>query len=219
VTPFRSDHKVLIVAPDALLAALIGVLVEASRLQAAFPETDESIDDALGRVRPLAAVLVDAVAAEAGSDVFLARARRAGVPVLLFGPLDAIENLRVWAAARDVSSFVLPRDTHVLTGTLERLAQARQPRGAERRTPTPAPGTPPTPSVRRNGNGELILDDGSGGRWTVFDRRAGDRRAPAIEREFVSELGEVRRCTLTAREAEYTDAAALSRQLADALTA
>ena len=218
MSPFRSDHKVLIVAPDALLAALIGVLVEASRLQAAFPEVDESIDDALGRVRPLAAVLVDAVAADAGSDVFLARARRAGVPVLLFGPLDAIEKLRVWAAARDVSAFVLPRDTHVLTGTLERLAQARQPRGAERRTPTSAP-TTPTPSVRRNGSGELILDDGHGGRWTVFDRRGGERRAPGIEREFVSELGEVRRCTLTAREAESTDAAALSRQLADALTA
>jgi len=215
VTPFRSDHKVLVVAPDALLAALIGVLVEASRLQAAFPEADESIDDALGRVRPLAAVLVDAASADAGSDVFLARARRAGVPVLLFGPLAPIEKLRVWAAARDVSAFVLPRDTHVLTGTLERLAQARQPRGAERRSPSLAQST--TPSVQRNGHGELILDDGRGGRWTVFDRRGGERRAPEIEREFVSELGEVRRCTLTAQEAESTDAAVLSRQLADAL--
>lgn len=216
MTPFRSDHKVLIVAPDALLAALIGVLVEASRLQAAFPEADESIDDALGRVRPLAAVLVDAVAADAGSDVLLARARRAGVPVLLFGPLAAIEKLRPWAAARDVSAFVLPRDTRVLTGTLERLAQARQPRGAERRTPPLAQGT--APSVQRNGNGELILDDGHGGRWTVFDRRGGERRVAGIEREFVSELGEVRRCTLTDREAESTDAAALSRQLASAMT-
>ena len=217
MTPFRSDHKVLIVAPDALLAALIGVLVEASRLQAAFPEADESIDDALGRVRPLAAVLVDAAAAGAGSDVFLARARRAGVPVLLFGPLASIEKVRVWAAARDVAAFVLPRDTHVLTGTLERLAQTRQPRGAERRTQTNTPTPTHTPSVQRTGNGELILDDGNGGRWTVYDRRGADRRAPGIEREFVSELGEVRRCTLTAQEAESTDAIALSQQLAHAL--
>lgn len=209
MTPFRSDHKVLIVAPDALLSALIGVLVEAARLQAAFPEPGEAIDDALNRVRPLAAVLLDATADDAGSDVFLARARRSGVPVLMFGPIGGVERYKRWADERDLPTFALPRDTHELRGALERLAQSRPPRGAERRRPT----------VRRNGNGELVLVDGNGGRWTVYDRRGGDRRAPNVEREFVSEDGEVRRCTLTAQEAESTDADDLSRQLANALLA
>ena len=211
MTPFRSDHKVLIVAHDVLLAALIGVLVEAARLQAAFPQPGEAVDDALLRVRPLAGVLLDAVADDAGSDVFLARARRVGVPVMLFGPAPGVARHAAWAAERDIPAFVLPRDTGELRAFLERLAQPRDQRGAERRTSIPR--------VERNGHGELVLDDGNGHHWTVFDRRGGDRRAPSVEREFVSEEGEIRRCTLTAREAESTDAAELSRQLASALVA
>jgi hypothetical protein len=206
VTPFRSDHKVLIVAPDALLAALIGVLVETARLQAAFPEPGEAMDDALSRVRPLAAVLLDAMAEDAGSDVFLARAKRAGVPVFMFGPMSRVERHRSWAASHDIATFVLPRDTRELSAALERLAQPLQPRGAERRTPR----------VERNGNGELVLDDGNGHRWTVFDRRSGDRRAAQVEREFVRDDGQIRRCLLTAQEAQSTDAVDLSRQLAGA---
>jgi hypothetical protein len=64
-----------------------------------------------------------------------------------------------------------------------------------------------------------VLDDGNGHRWTVFDRRAGDRRAAKVEREFVRDDGEIRRCMLTAQEAQSTDAVDLSRQLASAQTA
>src|SRR5437016_14553168 len=85
VNPIRADHKVLIIASDPLLGALVGSLVEATRLHATFPRENERPEDALARVRPLAAILVDAITSESESDLFLARDRRRQSLVLMFG--------------------------------------------------------------------------------------------------------------------------------------
>lgn len=207
MSPFRSDRRVLIVAPDPLLAALIGVLVDAARLLAVFPAPEERIEDALRRTRPLAAVLVDALAGDAASDVFLARAQRGNVPVLLFGAEADVARVRVWAAERDVPVFVLPRDTRELSASLTRLAHRRHRAGGDRRDNGAA-------RTERSRGGNIVLQDGRGGRWTIYDRRTGDRRG--VEREFVSDDGEVRRCTLSLAEARSDDAEELSRQLAAA---
>src|SRR6185503_2008936 len=106
---------------DPLIAALVGSLVEITRLQAAFPEPDERPEDALTRVRPLAAILVDAVTDEAQSDIFLAKAARRSVPVMMFGSAPTMATRREWAGTRPVAMFVLPDETEELGAALSAL--------------------------------------------------------------------------------------------------
>jgi DNA-binding NtrC family response regulator len=205
VNPVRADHKVLVIASDPLLAALVGGFVEMTRLQAAFVQRDERAEDALERIRPLAAILVDALINEAESDLFLARARRRRIPVLMFGSAHSIGQRDSWASARKVPTFSLPGDLDVLQAELERLLQPRPlTQGAsERRART-----------ERRDDGTLILEDVEGTRWSVYDRRATDRRSNVVDRQFVSESGEVRQCDVPIEDAESLSAAALTRQLA-----
>ena len=209
MSPSRSDHKILIIAPDPLLAALVGVLVETARFQAAFPSAGERAEDALKRVRPLAAILMDTNVEEAASDIFLARARQRQVPVLLFGSERSVEMLPGRLQNHEVPTFALPRETEEFRAAIEGLAHRAAMRRGDRRKDL-------TPHVERNQSGELVLDDGNGGRWTVYDRRTGDRRAPRVEREFVNQAGEVRRCTLSLVEAKSLAPDDLSRQLSAA---
>lgn len=209
MSPSRADHKILIIAPDPLLAALVGVLVETARFQAAFPSTGERAEDALKRVRPLAAILMDTKVDEAASDIFLARARRRQVPVLLFGSERNVEAVRARHHGQEVPTFALPRQTDQFRTAIERLAHKPAVRRGDRRKDLP-------PHIERNQSGDLVLDDGKGGRWTVYDRRTGDRRTPRVEREFVNEAGEVRRCTLSVVEATSLAPEDLSRQLSSA---
>lgn len=201
MTP-ASDHKVLIVAPDPLLAALVGSVVELSRLRAAFPRANERPDEALARVKPLIAILIDAVADEAESDIFLARARKKGVHLLMFGSAATATARRQWAEARQVSVFALPDEVARLTTELQRIASGagKRARSFERRG---------RPQIL----GPLVFNDQSGTRWSVYDRRSKDRRQHEIDREFVSESGEVRHCHIDELEAAKTSPEELNRQL------
>ena len=201
MTP-ASDHKVLIVAPDPVLAALVGSVVELSRLRAAFPRADERPDEALARVKPLIAILVDAVADEAESDIFLARARKKGVHLLLFGNATMADARRAWAEARQVPVYALPDEVAKLGEELARIASSagKSTRSFERR------GRPQISSP-------LVFDDKTGQRWSVYDRRSSERRERHIDREFVSESGEVRHCHIDEEEAAKTSTEALIRQL------
>jgi hypothetical protein len=200
VTP-SSDHKVLIVAPDPVLAALVGSVVELSRLRAAFPRADERPEDALTRVKPLIAILIDALADEAESDIFLARARKKGVHLLLFGGAAAAKARRPWAEARGIPVYTLPDEVQALEESIRRIAAGagKSARTFERRDkPASAP---------------LIMQDRAGKRWEVYDRRSKDRRQHVIDREFISETGEVRHCHIDEREAASTSPQALIDQL------
>jgi hypothetical protein len=201
VTP-SSDHKVLIVAPDPMLAALVGSVVELSRLRAAFPLADERPDEALARVKPLIAIIVDAAADEAESDIFLARARKKGVHLLLFGSAATANARRQWAEARQVRVFALPDDVAKLTEELQRCASGagKSNRSFERRG-------------RPHILGPLVFSDPSGTRWSVYDRRSADRRQHQVDREFVSETGEVRHCHIDEDEATKTSPEELNVQL------
>src|SRR5687768_3575987 len=102
MTAIRTDHKVLIVSREAMAGALIGGLVESAFLQAAFAEPGETADQALSRVKPLLAVLVESASEDAGSDLFVARARSREVKVALFCRASERERHAAWAKARNV---------------------------------------------------------------------------------------------------------------------
>ena len=201
MTP-SSDHKVLIVAPDPVLAALVGSIVELSRLRAAFPRANERPEDALTRVKPLIAILIDALADEAESDIFLARARRKGVHLLLFGGAAATKARRPWAEARGIPVYTLPDDVQALEESIRKIAAGagKSTRLFERRG-------------KAKISGPLVVQDNTGKRWSVYDRRSADRRQHVIDREFVSETGEVRHCHIDEKEAASTTPEALMDQL------
>ena len=205
MTP-ASDHKVLIVAPDAVLAALVGSVVELSRLRAAFPQPNERPEDALTRVKPLIAILLDAVCNEAESDLFLARAKKRGTHLMLFGNASTTAARRSWAESRNVSVYQLPEQVQALDDAIRKIASTA---GKSTRT------------FERRGNakiiGPLVVQDRDGMRWSVYDRRSADRRQRAVDREFVSETGEVRHCHIDEDEAARTSPEALMDQLERAL--
>lgn len=204
MTESRADARVLIVAPEPLLAALLGMLVDSIRMQAVFPKPNESALDAVARVRPAAAVLIDAAFPDAGSDLLLARVRASGTILLLFGQRDALRGRMGWAREQSVPAFVVPDQVDDLALALGSIQRGRR-RSADRREPS-----------GRTADGTLYLDDGRCC-WYVYDRRASDRRGGEVDRRFVSDRGEVRHCFLTEDEAAHTGAADLETQLAAAV--
>lgn len=119
---FSRDQKVLIIAPDPLLAALIGVVVDRSRLRPAFPDNGERADAALDRERPLAAIVIEATADAADSELFIKRARKRGARVLLFGSTPAVATKRTAAAVYGAEVFGFPDDFARFLAALGELA-------------------------------------------------------------------------------------------------
>ena len=200
----RSGQNVLIIANDPMLAALVGGLVEASRLQAVFPRPGENPETALARVRPLAVVMIEGSSEGAGSELFVARARRRGARVLLFGNASSITPLREWAKQLDVVTFQLPDE---LEGLLLELQGAHHAPLVARRGDRRA-------SVQRNADGSFTFEDTTGTRWQVYDRRSGDRRKSGVTREFVSPTGDRRTCTVRPGELRTRSPHALAEQFA-----
>jgi hypothetical protein len=199
----RSRKNVLIVASDPVLAALLGGLVDAMRFQPVFPGVGEDPDAALARVRPLAVILMEGSSTTAGSQLFVVRARRRGARVMLFGHPASIAPLKEWAAQHDIDAFALPEE-------LERLQDALDGQHPERMTARQGDRRAP---LQRNPDGSLHFQDAAGTRWTVYDRRTGDRRAGGVTREFVSDEGERRTCTVGAADASAPSRAELADQL------
>ena len=202
MTPDRSGHKVLIIADDPLLAALIGSLVESARGTPAFAAPAEVADQAVARVKPLAAVLLDAGAAVAESDLFVSRARKLGARVLVFGTRTMVARRADWARTHSLETFALPDAVEALAQALERLnGEPRRPRSdADRR------------ATERRPDGTLVFTDAAGTRWSVYDRRGTERRE-RVDRRFVNEAGEVRHCEISEQEAGVVTASALAAQL------
>ena len=86
-------------------------------------------------MKPLLAILIEAIAGEAESDIFLARARKRGVEVLLFGGSSSLATRRHWAEAHGVPMYALPDQVSDLEKALQRLANGagKNPRTFERR--------------------------------------------------------------------------------------
>lgn len=209
-------RKVLVLSDEPMAAALLAMLLELEGYDPVFALGNESPDTALARVKPLLVVLVDHALDVAKSDLFLARAARRQVGVVLFGT-KASATPSAWAESRRVPWFRMPVDGATLRHAIDestsgfRLLRTDVDR-RRHRTETDADGT-------------LIYHDRSGRRWHVYDRRSGDRRqhpstAPDAsgngDRTFVNEAGEQWRVVM--RPGDFLDEspAALEQQLARA---
>lgn len=111
--------RVLIVAGDPLVAALLGMLLDPSRHEPVFPQPDERPEDAVARLRPPLAILLDGELEAARSDLFIARAARARAALLLFASPGSGDAVRALAATHGVSAFALPLDRARLTRLLD----------------------------------------------------------------------------------------------------
>lgn len=201
--PRRAGHKILVIAGEPLLAALMGSVVEAARFTAAFPDFDERPERALERVKPVAAILLEASGDRAGSDLFIARARKLGVRVLVFGPRDVMLTQRQWTRQHGLPAFTLPDQLEDLTFVLEHLSLPTMRGAARRKAKT---------HIEHATDGSLVFDDASGVRWAAYDRR----NTNLVDRRFVSEAGELRHCDVTSEEATSPTIDMLRAQLARA---
>lgn len=198
--PSRAGHKVLVVSSDAMLAALVGSLVELARLEPAFPRPGESADVALRRIRPVLLVLLDVGSEMTRSDLFLTRVSRAGVPVAVFGPRRAISEHAAWFAGRGLRAYALPEQVDAVLELLDRLSgDDGSRRGAGRRSISGPPDT--------------VFQDRRGREWLVYDRRGTERRRDVVNRRFISDTGETRYCLLSVAEAADRSTQALAAQL------
>jgi hypothetical protein len=110
--------KVLILAGESVIAALIGLLLELEAYEPVFPEPDERYEDAVRRLRPPLVVLLDGERAEAHSDLFFARAAQAGARVVLFSEPVAAAGVRAAARDRRVPFLPMPVDRSTLGAVL-----------------------------------------------------------------------------------------------------
>lgn len=209
--------RVLILTPQPLLAALLGMLMELEQFEPAYAAPDERPEDALARIRPLLVVVLDGDLEAAHSDLFFARAAKRGVRVVLFQPPGSGTDVRALAEARQLQWFTLPIDRR----NLARLLGDGTPRtrsGADRRGAAVSVGR----------DGAIIYDDAAGRRWFVYDRRSRDRRGDSEDagegsgtndgdyRAFVSANGEEWRVPLRSDEPMEVTPSALAEQLARA---
>lgn len=202
--------RIVILARDPLVAALVGMLLELDAYEPVFPRPDESPEEAVRRIRPALVVLLEVSLEAARSDVFHARAK--GTPVVLFGPPYAAAEVRALAAERHLCSFVMPVNRATLKRVIqEAIAPEATRSGRDRRRP----------SAREGVGGTVIFRDREGAEWLVYDRRGGDRRGHALEetqvRAFVNDAGEEWRYDLPSEEAADVSPGMLERQLARAL--
>ena len=211
MTAIRTDHKVLVLARETMAAALVGGLVESAMLHPAFAEPGETADQALARVKPVLGVLLESTSEDAGSDLFVARARAREVKVALFCRAAESDRHATWAKARGVTIFPLPDAIEPMMEWLRALGghlQVKQPRAGDRRG---------EPTATRLDNGALVFVDEAGVKWNVYDRRGAERRTKAeVERHFVNELGEDRCCALSDEEMGLVSPEALAGQLSRA---
>src|SRR3954469_11722264 len=193
-----------------MTAALVGWYVELAKLEPAFAAPDEHPEEALARVKPIIVILIDAQFEAAMSDLLAARAVKRGIGMALFASGSETDNdvAREWAAAHDNLFFRLPLDLEAFGRVLDQAARSgdAERRVADRRAQS---------GVDRAIDGTLLLYDGAGTMWYVYDRRSGDRRLAAkAYRAFVSAEGIERRCELDEREFAAREPAMLLAQLA-----
>jgi len=204
---------VLILSPQPMAGALLGMLVELAQLEPVFAQPEERPEDALTRVLPLLVILADAQVDAFRSDLFLARAQHRGVEVIAFGhgPNDPSA---AWANQHDVPYLELPTDAETFGRLLDRAVRADR-RGrlaGDRRVAS---------QIERAIDGTLVYHDQAGRRWYVYDRRSGQRRRSdsdeaASYRVFVDDAGVELRCPMEPHEFREKTPAALESQLARA---
>jgi hypothetical protein len=98
---------VLVVAKDAVIGSLMASLTEIAGHEPVFPAADESVSQAITRLKP-AILLLDCDEPAAVQQDPYARAADAGTRVILFTPSRTEREVRRLAAERGLTSFALP---------------------------------------------------------------------------------------------------------------
>ena len=110
----RRTTKVLILARETVIAALIGMLLEMEDFEPVFAQPDERPEDALSRLRPPLVIVIDGELDAARSDLFFARASAARARVVLFSEPLAAAGVQAAARARRLPFFAMPVDRATL---------------------------------------------------------------------------------------------------------
>jgi len=204
---------VLILTPQSMTGALLGMLVELAQLEPVFAEPSERPEDALNRLVPLLVVVADGEVETFTSDLFIARAQHRGIGVIVFGVGNrGRREPPEWARQRGLPYLELPTDAEQFGRILDQaIRQDRRSRLAgDRRSPA---------RVQRGADSTLTFQTESGERWYVYDRRSGERRRaeqPAPEepyRAFVNQAGLELRIPLEPEEFKDKTAETLEKQL------
>jgi hypothetical protein len=111
--------RVLIIATDPMVAALVGLLLDPDRYEPLFPLPMERPEDALARVRPPLVLVMDCDLDAARSDLFSARAAKTRATVVLFGAPGSHEDVEVLARLRGVPCLHLPTNRAALTDAIQ----------------------------------------------------------------------------------------------------
>ena len=126
ISVLKPKARVLILARDSVIAALIGMLVEMDGYDPAFPAPGEAAEQALARLRAPIVVCVDCDIPEVQSDLFFARVARSSARVVIFGAPGAEQRTRELAARRALHYFLLPTDRATLSRVLDAALQQNQ---------------------------------------------------------------------------------------------
>jgi hypothetical protein len=205
---------VLILTPQAMTGALLGMLVELAQLEPVFAEPSERPEEALNRHVPLLVIMADGQIDAFKSDLFLARAQHRGIGVIVFGQPSHSETA-AWAKERGLPYLELPSDAEAFGRILDQSIRTdrRSRLSGDRRA---------SAHTERGVDGTLIFQADTGERWYVYDRRAGERRRSTPShslsdyRAFVNQDGVELRVSLEPEEFRDKSPETLSRQLARA---
>jgi len=116
--------KVLVLARETVIAALIGMLLELEHYEPVFAEPDERPEDAIRRLCPPLIVMLVGELDAASSDLFYARASASGASVVLFTEPLAADEIRAVARERRLPYVVMPIDRATLGRVLDGVASA-----------------------------------------------------------------------------------------------
>ncbi len=116
----RAPTRVLILARESVIAALLGLLLELEEYEPVFPAPDERPEDAIRRLRPPLVVALDGQVDAANSDLFFVRCAQRGAHVVLFAEPVAAEVVRAIARRRDCEFFAMPVERAELQRVLAR---------------------------------------------------------------------------------------------------
>lgn len=114
-------QTVLLLSADAMTLALVGLLVELAGFKPAFVGEGERPMDAIVRLRPLAAVLIDDLMDLARSDVFLAWAAQQRVPLVAFAGKGAQRGDTSRLRGRGIDIVEQPLDAAAIGDAIRRV--------------------------------------------------------------------------------------------------
>jgi|SRR5436189_2894401 len=117
-----SGARVLILSADAVVAALLGALIETLGYVVRFNRPRELADEAMRRARPKVC-LADSLDPEACTEELLGRARMRGVGVIIFGTSEALDRVRALAAQHSIETLRMPAEATVVDGVMKRAFQ------------------------------------------------------------------------------------------------